>query len=158
VLRTSKSLYAYARGNPISLSDPLGLWTLQLGFSGSYSATVGGVGIGGTAGFGFAIDGHGNITTYGFSGGGGALGTPGLSGGVQVAGSNADSVCDLKDKFNNVSLGGGWGADATGDAFWGSGSQGQLVQGAGLTLGAGIGGTAFSGQTTTTLGPIGHLW
>jgi hypothetical protein len=156
--KAPSTLYAYAGGNPISLADPLGLWTFQLGFSWTYSATFFGVGIGGMGGFGAAIDGQGNIASYAFLGAGGALGTPGAAIGVQVAGSNGDSICDLKGKFNNVSLGGGWGPDATGDAFWGPGSQGQLVQGAGLTLGAGIGASAFSGQTNTTLGPIGRLW
>lgn len=129
-----------------------------MGFSGSYYATVFGVGIRGTGGFGFAIDGHGNVTTYTYDGLGGALGTPGASVGVQAAVSNGSTVCDLAGPFSNVSLGGGWGPDATGDAFWGAGSQGQLVQGGGLTLGAGIGASGFVGQTNTTLGPVGHLW
>lgn len=122
------NIYAYAGGNPISNIDPLGLWTGQLGFAGSYAVTIGGIGFAGTAGLGFAIDGHGNITLYGFRGPGGVVGTPGLSGGVQVAVSNGDTVCDLAGPFKNVSLGGGWGPDATGDAFWGTGTQGQSVK------------------------------
>ena len=150
--------YTYADGNPVRFADPLGLWTFQMGFSGSYYATLDGVGIGVTGGFGFAIDGHGNITTYGYRGKGGALGTPGASGGVQIAVSNGNTVCDLAGPFNNANLGGGWGPDATGDAFWGTGSQGQRVEGGGLTIGGGIGGSAFVGQTNTQLGNIGHLW
>jgi len=111
-----------------------------------------------TGGVGFAIDGNGDITTYGYRGPGGALGTPGISGGVHAAVSNADTVCDLAGPFKNVSLGGGWDPDATGDAFWGSGSHGQPVMGGGLTLGGGLGASAFIGQTRTTLGAIGHLW
>ena len=150
--------YAYANGNPISNIDPLGLWTGQFGFAGSYAVTIAGIGIAGTAGFGVAIDGHGNIAVYGYRGPGGAVGTPGLSGGVQVAESNGNTICDLTGPFKNASLGGGWGPDAIGDAFWGTGTQGQSVQGAGLTLGAGLGVTGFSGQTTTTIGSIGQLW
>jgi RHS repeat-associated protein len=154
----SYSTYAYANANPISQIDPLGLWTYQMGLSLSYSVTVAGIGFGYTGGFGFAIDGHGDITSYSYRGPGAAFGTPGISGGVHAAVSNGNSVCDLAGPFHNVSLGGGWGPDATGDGFWGTGSNGQRVEGGGLTLGAGIGASAFVGQTTTTLGSVGHLW
>jgi hypothetical protein len=106
----------------------------------------------------FALDGFGNIASYGYYGGGGALGTPGFSGGVNTAVSNGDTVCDLAGPFKNASLGGGWGPNATGDAFWGEGSQGQMVEGGGLTLGVGLGASSFSGETNTVLGPIGHIW
>jgi len=120
--------------------------------------TVDGIGVSASLGFGAAIDGHGNIATYTVSGRGGALGTPGFSGGVQLAASNADIICQLAGPFNNVSLGGGWWPDATGDAFWGQNANGHTVTGAGLTLGAGLGATGSVGRTNTTLGPIGHLW
>lgn len=152
------NLYGYVVDDPINGIDPYGEWTFQIGFSFSYSLTVGGVGVSGSLGFGAAFDGHGDIGTYTFSGKSGALGTPGLSGGVQLAASNADTICQLAGPFNNVSLGGGWGPDATGDGFWGQNANGQTVTGAGLTLGAGIGADASVGRTDTTLGPIGHLW
>lgn len=152
------NLYIYAGDDPINGIDPYGLWTVQIGSTLSYYVTVDGVGIGGTAGVGFAIDGNGNIATYSYGGGGGALGTPGFSGGAQASVSNANTICDLAGPFRNLSLGGGWGPDATGDAFWGQGTQGQLVSGAGISLGGGLGADAFSGETNTTLGPIGHLW
>lgn len=110
-----------------------------MGFTLSYSATVYGIGIGGTVGVGFAIDGNGNISTYNYHGGGSVLGTPGFSGGVHTAVSNADTICDLSGPFKNVSLGGGWGPDATGDAFWGQGTHGQLVTGGGAHPGCGSG-------------------
>ena len=69
----------------ISLIDPLGLWTYQMGFSMSWAVAINGVGFGYTGRVGFAIDGNGNITTYGYRGPGGALGTPGISGGVHAA-------------------------------------------------------------------------
>ncbi len=55
-------LYGYVLNDPINLVDQLGLWTFQMGFSGSYTSSFGG-GVAGVGGFGFAIDGHGNITT-----------------------------------------------------------------------------------------------
>ena len=152
------NLYGYVLQDPINGIDPYGEWTFQIGFSFSYALTVGGVGVSGSLGFGAAIDGHGDIGTYTFNGKGGALGTPGLSGGVQLVASNADTICQLAGPFNNVSLGGGWGPDATGDGFWGQNANGKTVTGAGLTLGAGLGATGSVGRTDTMLGPIGHLW
>jgi hypothetical protein len=38
------------------------------------------------------------------------------------------------------------------------GSRGQNVRGTGLTLGLVLGASAFSGQTVTVLGPIGHMY
>ena len=60
-LQGGYNLYAYAEGNPNVFTDPLGLWTLQIGPSVS-----GGIGVGGTIGFGVAI---GYSHEYGFHGG-----------------------------------------------------------------------------------------
>ncbi|WP_309869302.1 RHS repeat-associated core domain-containing protein [Luteibacter sp. 1214] len=157
-LAAGPNLYGYVLQDPINNIDPLGLWTLQIGFQVSYSVTFFGVGVSGTLGMGAAIDGHGNVAAFSYDGLGGALGTPGASAGVQTAVSDGDTICALGGKFNNASLGGGWGPDATGDAFWGPGEHGQPVVGAGVTIGAGIGASGSVGQTDTTLGDVGHLW
>jgi hypothetical protein len=76
--------YSYVAGNPLSKTDPGGLWTLQLGFSVTGSAVPGLFGLGayGQSGVGFAIDGNGIVAGNWTLGGGGALGTPGIVAGV----------------------------------------------------------------------------
>ncbi len=149
--------YTYVSNNPLTYVDPNGLWTLQLGFTINYTFSVFGYGVSGTASIGSAIDSSGNFGSYYGWGAGGGTGL-GASGGVHAAFSNANTICDLAGPFNNVSSGGGWGPDITGDAFWGTGSHGQRVEGGGLTFGAGAGDTNFVGRTTTNLGPIVQLW
>jgi len=145
--------YAYVLDNPFNAIDPLGLWTFQMGFSVSGSL----FGFSGTAFIGFAIDGNGDIAPIYGAGGGLGVGA-GVSGGVFIGTSNGNTVCDLGGPFDNLSLGGGWGPDATGDAFYGHGTQGQTVLGGTLTLGPGLGATSFAGITGTNVGPVGRLW
>ena len=70
------NLYAYVGGNPVLFTDPQGLWTLQLGFSGT-----GGAGGGGTAGggivLGYSRDSGFQFGTYKIGGGGGFGGVGG---------------------------------------------------------------------------------
>ena len=146
-------LYTYVKGDPINSLDMSGLWTFQMGFSGSFTF----FGFSATGFVGFAIDGHGDIATIAGGGLGAGMGA-GASGGVFAGASNGDTVCDLSGPFDNISSGGGWGPDATGDAFYGYGANGQKVTGGSITLGPGLGNTSFVGGTGTHVGPVGHLW
>lgn len=86
---------------------------------------------GGSAFGGIAVDSHGHIATYWGGGLGMAEGT-GVSGGVQLAGSNGNSVCSLGGPFTNVSGTAGYELAGTGDYFFGAGdAPGGLVQGRG---------------------------
>ncbi|MHB8405520.1 MAG: RHS repeat-associated core domain-containing protein [Gammaproteobacteria bacterium] len=146
--------YIYVLDNPLNAIDPLGFWTFQMGLSGSFTLPFG---LSFTGSIGFAIDGHGEIAPFYAGGFGAGLGS-GLSGGVFIGASNANTVCDLGGPFDNLSIGGGWGPDATGDAFYGYGTQGQPVLGGALTLGLGLGATSFGGGTGTHIGSVGRLW
>ena len=148
------NLYGYALTDPINYIDLTGLWTFQMGFSGSISLPFG---FSFTGFVGFAIDGHGEIAPI-YGGGLGQGMGEGLSGGVFIGASNATSVCNLSGPFANLALGGGWGPDATGDAFYGLDSQGQSVLGGSVTVGAGLGATSFDGATITHVGLVGNLW
>lgn len=157
-LRGGINGYGYAGQDPLMFTDPLGLWTFQIGFSMNISLAPIGIGWGLTFGVGAAIDGHGNIAPYGFHGDGMVVGTSDITAGLHLEGSNAETVCDLAGRFNQVSLGAGLGPDAGVDMFWGEDMVGNHVGGAGVTLGVGIGGSAFGGATHTTLGPVGQVW
>jgi hypothetical protein len=89
---------------------------------------------------------------------------PGLGEGADVScglslaySPNACSIQDLAGLFTNVSLG-GWGPHASGDAYVGTGAQGQFIGGGGITLGAGLGQRFSTAITTTTIGSLGRLW
>ena len=144
------NFYSYAGNNPISNTDPLGLWTIQLGFS--ISGTVPGLGLSGTFSTGIAIDGQGNVGLYSTGGGGGGFGG-GLSGGVTVAGSDASNISGLGKGFVNISgTGSAAGAAATVDYFQ---NASGTIQGYGVTIG--VGGQVSGGEslTDTIVTPLG---
>ncbi len=142
-LNGGTNFYVYGRNNPVSLKDPFGLWTGQIGLN--FGGT--GFGLAGSGFVGIAFDSKGNIGGYfGFGGGGGA--GLGFSGGVQGAGSNAQNISDLSGPFINGSFGGGDGVAGTGDFFNGPSDDGN-VTGVGATLGIG-GGASSSAQITKT--------
>lgn len=140
--------YAYVGGNPVSKVDPLGLWTVNIGISGSYVFPWGGAGTGFA---GFVCDSDGNCG--GYYGGGPGIGVgKGATGGVSVGASNAKTICDLRGRFTNVGVGGGWGPSGSGDGYWGPSDNGT-VYGGGVTVGPGVGAGAFAGPTWTVVKP-----
>jgi RHS repeat-associated protein len=145
-------LYAYAGQNPISNLDPFGLWTWQIGLSGSFTAPWGG-----SVTFfgGIAFDTQGHVGTYAGGGLGLGNGVKG-SGGVSFGTSNAKTICGLSGPFTNISFGGGVGASGTGDYFQGHDRAGNTVSGGGLTLGPGLGGAASATGTYTLVCPFGR--
>ncbi len=140
--------YAYVDGDPLSYTDTLGLWTVNIGISGSVNIPlIGRVGIGGGGYGGIVCDGTQCAWYYG--GGGGAGAGTGGSFGIQIGGSNAKSVCDLRGPFGSVSVSGGEGLIVGGEGYTGSGSQGQSVTGGNLFIGGGDG-TPVSGNGGAT--------
>jgi len=146
------NLYEFALNNPVNFTDPLGLSTFTVGLS--VSGQLGPINLNYSAGI--AIDGHGNIGTFGVPGGGVGVGA-GVSGGVSFTGSNAETICDLGGWFDNFSVGAGAGVDASIEGFTGPSDHGPVV-GGGFTLGAGLGAGGSVGASYTVVNPIGRLW
>jgi hypothetical protein len=142
------NLYWYSDNNPAGNLDPLGLWTFQVGVT--WSINLGWVNF--FISTGISGDTQGNIDGY-WTGGGGAALAAGVSAGVTVQVSNAKCNNDLGGPFGYASVGGGWGAYGSGDAFWGNSDDGPVV-GYGGTFGVGAGGGGAAGLSWTEIVPI----
>jgi len=145
-------LYAYVGNDPLNLTDPLGLWTLQFGLS--FNIQLGPVALQFSSGF--AVDNHGNLARIDVGGASGGVGER-FSGGVSVGASNADDVGQLSSWFNNASVGVAAGPSASLDAFQGIDSAtGKNVVGGGGTVGFGLGGGGSVGKTYTIVTPLNY--
>jgi RHS repeat-associated protein len=89
------NLYAYVGNDPLNGTDPLGLYTLQIGLAGSWNLPFS-VAI--PAGFGIAIDTSGHVGVYGYLGLAANLGAS-VNAGASIQVSNAKTICDLQGPF-----------------------------------------------------------
>ena len=121
--------------------------------------TSGGCNLGpitGVAFSGFVLDSQGYSGLYGGYGGGLSAGAQ-CSVGIQASVSNGRSICAFGGPFYNLSGTGGFALAGTADYFIGDGDgPGGSVQGGGLTLGLGAGGSAAGTFTKTTIVPFGQ--
>jgi len=148
------NFYSYARLNPSNLTDPFGLWTIQIGGTIGVNIPIWGpVGIAGSAFGGLAYDGH-HWALYGGVGGGAGVGA-GVSGGLTIGGSNARNVCALGGPFIAVGGSGGWGWGGGLEGFAGKDSSGNKVLGGDLMIGGAAGGSGSLQGTYTWVHPPG---
>jgi len=143
------NLYAYVGNDRLNLTDPLGLWTLQLGGSIGYTLPFG---ISDTIFAGIAFDDRGGVAICHGGGLGYGSGFGGsISGGAIV--SNAKTVNDLGGPFVNADVGVGTGGHVGANAFYGPSDNG-FVKGAGVSAGVGLGGTSYAGPAQTNITPL----
>jgi len=88
---------------------------------------------------------------YGWGRGGGV--GNGLSGGVDLFGSDALTICDLAGPFVNGSVGVGDGVSVAVGGFTGPSPHGR-VNGFGGTFGGGFGGSGSALETSTTVNQL----
>jgi len=139
------NLYSYVRNSPLTLSDPAGQATFEIGLGGSLRF---GIGIVGSATI--AIDSSGNVgVTYTYGTGVGIAAQ--AQGGVLVHVSNANTINDLTGPFANASGSAGFGPDVAGDVFFGRNGDGSPIIGGGATFGGGVGGGVSATVTNTHL-------
>jgi len=149
--RSDGNLYAYVGNDPLNGTDPLGFYTLQIGFAASWNLPLGAAS---PVGFGIAIDTSGHIGAYGYLGLAANLGAS-VNAGASVQVSNAKTISDLQGPLLNASAHGGAGFGGSVDYFRGPSDNGQ-VSGAGVTIGAALGAAVAAGATNTwLLAPFG---
>jgi RHS repeat-associated protein len=144
------NLYSFVQNNPVNFADPLGLFSINVGFEGF----IGAFGFGGTGGiYGAYI--HDDTQpwykgwsayTYVTYGGGGAGTVRGAGAGLYIGGSNASSVCDLAGPA-------GYGGRVAMKYFSASGyANSSDLKGGGITFGPSWGRTiGFGGGTNTKI-------
>jgi RHS repeat-associated protein len=144
------NLYAYVNNDPLNATDPLGLWTFQIGAS--YSFNLGW--IGGTFSGGLIVDGYGNAGFY-VTGGGG----PGVGGSVKLGGAaaitTAPTIMDTNGYNSGVS--GTIGAlGGAGSVDWSHGTtrDNQVYNSYGGSLGLGGGAGVTQTNTETKVIPM----
>jgi RHS repeat-associated protein len=144
------NIYRYAGNNPVRLTDPLGLYTLQIGWS--INANWGVVAWNGTVGF--AFDTQGNIGGFGSNFLGVGAGLRGSTG-VSIAVSNANTISGLGKFYTNLNGGAAAGGSLSGQYFTGTDStNNKPVIGGGIVIGAGVGGGVSGGGSYTSIYPI----
>lgn len=107
------NLYEYVQNNPTNFVDPWGLWTLQIGVSGTAGAGGGGTAGGGFV-FGFSWENGFQFGTYEVAGGGGYGGVS-ASGVVDVTFSTNTDINDLSGLAGTVGGSGGEGISIGGE-------------------------------------------
>ena len=142
------NLYAYVGNDPLNGTDPLGLYTLQIGFAGSGNF----LGIAVPTGLGIAIDTSGHVGFYGYLGPAVNLGAS-VDAGLSIQVSNAPTISNLRGLFLNASAHGGAGFGGSVDYFRGPSENGQ-VSGIGVTVGAALGASVTAGVTNTWVYPL----
>lgn len=140
--------FIYVGNDPINYTDPSGLRTYGIDFSG----TVGG-GVIGTGGETFVIDSHGNYGVVDHSGAGG--GAPSGSVAAQLQYTNAETIHDLVG--SSVSVGGsvGPGVQGTGEMIF---SQTYTGNSLGVAAGPGLPAEFHSVVEYATVRQKGNIW